>query len=218
MASEVVPISQSLKDKIEKHVTKAVREQTVVYRGESAASGLWDTEPPELEKPVPIDGQKPTALMVDGGVSDTGSYTPTSQQLSIATKIIKFAQKRGYKANKVPGMPLLIARRMGYTKEDNPMQCVGLMYHINNTPRGIHPFRFKTWPTYTLDELLPEVLKVLESSNIMPGLIWVDEKSLVVPLRQVLLKANEAVCFPEKVEVEWYPPPSEEEQAYHNRF
>jgi len=217
LASEVDPISQSLKERIEEHVVKSVREQTVIYCGESAASGLWNTEPPQLEKPEPSNEQKLTSSKEEDCSGDSFSYKPTPNQLTMATMIVKFAQTHDYKAEKVPGMPLLIVRRMGYSK-DNPMQMVGLMNHKNNIPGGMDVFHFKTWPTYTLEELLPEILKKLKKINGMPGLIWVDEKSLVKPLRQVLQAASEAIGFHEKVEVEWYPPPSEEEEAYHGQY
>ena len=218
MADARSPISQSLKEKIQKHADKAVREQTVVYCGESAANGLWNTEPPKIVKPVPSEGYTPMGQKKDDDKGKSISYTPTSKQLNAATEIVKLAQKCGFKsAGKVPGMPLLIVRRMGYTREDNPMQMAGLLFHINDNPCGMDVFYFKDWPVYTLDELLPELAKKMKNVNIVPGMIMVDEQTLVEPLRRTLEVANEAVGFHQKVEVEWYPPPSEEEQAF-NRY
>jgi len=106
---------------------------------------------------------------------------------------------------------------MGFTKEANPMQLVGVMYHTHDTipGDGIDVFRFKAWPSYTMDELLPEILKKFRKIDTIPGLIWVDDQSLIQPLRIVLKAANEAVDFHNEIDVEWYPPPSEEERAFY---
>mmetsp|Transcript_7643 Transcript_7643/g.16563 ORF Transcript_7643/g.16563 Transcript_7643/m.16563 type:complete len:81 (+) Transcript_7643:297-539(+) len=79
---------------------------------------------------------------------------------------------------------------------------VGLVCHKNNAMVDMDTFHFQDWPTYTLDELLPEILLKLKKSNVVPGLILVDEKALVRPLREVLQAANEAVGFREEVEVD----------------
>jgi hypothetical protein len=76
-------------------------------------------------------------------------------------------------------------------------------------------FRFEQWPTYTIDELLPEILKVVKESKVVPCMIWMDEKSLVKPLSSLLQIVSEQVGFKEKIDVEWYPPPSQEENHFH---
>lgn len=107
---------------------------------------------------------------------------------------------------------------MGFTQEDNPLHMCGLMYNIDGKaarPEDIDIFCFRNWPSYTLDELLPEIVKKVKKVGIPPGLVWVDDQSLVKPLRHTLKAAGEACGFREVIEVEWYPPPSDEEQAYH---
>jgi len=84
LVDERMPMTPSFKKKIEKHVDRAIREDTVIYCGKSAAQGLWDKEPPEIVKPVPSGELKLAAPKEDKG--EGSSYEPTPKQNSLATK------------------------------------------------------------------------------------------------------------------------------------
>ena len=49
---------------------------------------------------------------------------------------------------------LLIVRRFGWTREENPNKKVGLLFDNDMHPGAMHEFRFRRWPCYTLEELL----------------------------------------------------------------
>ncbi|KAL9179174.1 hypothetical protein ACHAXT_008464 [Thalassiosira profunda] len=207
--------SHSFKEKIERHVAKAVREQSVIHCGESASRGLWNTEPPKVVKPVPSK-KSPLEDQKENVDPKETTYKPTRNQLRLAVKLVKFAKRHGFKTEERPGISRLTVRRLGYTKEDNPMQMVGLMYQKGSFHDGICPFPFEKWPCYTLDELLAMIFTKVKMLGTMPGMLWVDETSLVAPLRKCLKVASDHIGFHEEVQVVWYPPPSDEEQAYHS--
>ena len=205
--------SQATRKNIKSHVEKAVREQNVVYCGESAKRGLWNTDPPELfeydNTPGGCDSKINEQDSITGG--DNYEYDPTPSQLKLATKLVKFASDVGFKASDDNGC-ILVVRRLAYRKRDNPKQLFGLSFAQDPSPP--HLFSFKKWPTYSLDELLPHIFQMVKRTNSVPCLIWMDEKSLVRPLRDLLERACGSVGFHEKVKVEWYPPPSEEEESF----
>jgi hypothetical protein len=208
-------MTPALKKRIDAHVEKAVREETLIYCGESARKGLWNEEPPEYAK------SKGAGQKRDEEDNDI-LYEPTPAQLLLAEKIIAFAKSHGYKGRQAgmppqTGMPLLIVRKIGFSNEDNPNKIVGLnwMYQDRGT-YDMDMFFFRKWPGYTLDELLPELLKKLRKMGEVPGLFWICEKSLVKPLKDTLKAAGDKLGFNETLTVEWYPPPSAEEEAYHS--
>ncbi len=88
------PISLTLQARIKVHVEKAIREETVVYCGESARKGLWDEAPPEL-----LGGSKKGKDEDDDDreEEDDVAYEPTPAQLKMAEKIVRFAKSHGYK-------------------------------------------------------------------------------------------------------------------------
>jgi hypothetical protein len=205
--------SQDMKKQIKAHVERAVREDTVVFCGESASKGLWSDDPPEvnLEK---IEAEEE---------QEDESYESSPEELKSAMNLARFCQSIGFKSLNIQGKggtdqaPILCVRRFGYTLEDNPGQQCGLRF-TTQPEHLMHLFQFKQWPTYTIMELLPEVLKVCQTCQVAPGMIWVDEKSLIVPMRVLLKKAFQEIGFDEEIQVKWYPPPSKEEEEYNNRF
>lgn len=143
-------------------------------------------------------------------------YEPTPAQLNLTEKIMKFARSHGFKGRQ-PGMPLLVVRKIGFSEEDNPNNVVGMNWMSeNSTQYDMDMFIFREWPAYTLDELLPELLKKLRKMDQVPGLFWICEQSLVKPLKDTCKAAGDKIGFNETLTVEWYPPPSVEEEAYHS--
>jgi len=235
MTTDQIPASRAKSARIAAHVEKALSDQTVVTCGKSAALGLWDGPPPALPK-IPRKGEDLQPLDWDNygasgddnanGNDDTNqkekkssttNFTPTRQQKDIAEAIAKYAKKIGFKtidkATLGPNLspPVMVVRRLAYTKSENPNQMCGVSF--NNMP--IDFFRFEKWPTYTLDELLPQVARIVKQRKAVPCLIWMDEISLVEPLQGLIKAAFHSIGFNEEMEVQWYPPPSAEEQGYH---
>jgi hypothetical protein len=205
------PMTPALKKRINAHVEKAIREETLIYCGDSAKKGLWNEEPPEYVK-----SKKGGAGQEKDEEKEDIPYEPTPAQLSLAEKIISFAKSHGYKGQR-QGMPLLVVRKIGFSEEDNPNNVVGLNWmYENRSTYDMDIFFFREWPGYTLDELLPELLKKLHKMDEVPGLFWICEKSLVKPLKDTLKAAGDKLGFDETLTVEWYPPPSAEEEAYHS--
>ena len=204
------PMTPSLKERINKHVEKAIREETLIYCGESARKGLWNEEPPEHET---SDSRK-----AKEEEEEAIPYEPTPSQLSVAEKIMKFAKDKKYQGRK-EGQAVLVVRKIDFSKEENPNKAVGMNWLYpdrNYSGYDMDYFFFKKWPGYTLDELLPELLKKLKKMNEIPGLFWICEKSLVKPLKDTLKAAGDKLGYKETLIVEWYPPPSAEEEAYHS--
>mmetsp|Transcript_204 Transcript_204/g.267 ORF Transcript_204/g.267 Transcript_204/m.267 type:complete len:548 (+) Transcript_204:58-1701(+) len=204
------PMTPSLKERINKHVEKAIREETLIYCGESARKGLWNEEPPEHET---SDSRK-----AKEEEEEAIPYEPTPSQLSVAEKIMKFAKEKKYQGRK-EGQAVLVVRKIDFSKEENPNKAVGMNWLYpdrNYSGYDMDYFFFKKWPGYTLDELLPELLKKLKKMNEIPGLFWICEKSLVKPLKDTLKAAGDKLGYKETLIVEWYPPPSAEEEAYHS--
>lgn len=204
----------SKKKKILEMIEIAIRTETLIYQGKSASMGLWDSEPPALPT---IDVDRGT---VDwSGVEDAESammqtvVETTDEQKQAAMEIAKFAKKKGFKnvqATKNTSMKsVLIVRRFAYSKKENPDYMCGFMF---NEQLG-HLFSFKNWPTYTLEELLRETLVALKQLPKMPKMLWVDEKSLVQSLQDILRDAFDEIGL-ECIRVQWYPPPSPEEDAF----
>ena len=196
--------NQVLTAKIQAHVTKAVREQNVIYCGESSARGLWDTKPPEL----PTFSSEPAELEDS---SKDAPYIATPVELDSAKLLVKYAKKIQSKHNRPTK---LIVRRFGWTREENPNLRVGLLFTHNQHPHAMHQFCFQSWPCYTLEELIPEIVEICKQERAVPCVVWMDELSLIPQMKAVLKQAAEAVGFGEVIDVEWYPPPSAEEEAY----
>ena len=203
-----VPRSESLREHILAHVNRAVREETVVFCGESASKGLWSEDPPEvnleeIEVKEEWEGQ---------------SYEPSPEELEGAMDLAGYAQSIGFKSSNIEGElrgtdETLVVRRVGYTLEDNPSQHCGVTF--DSIPDHVmHFFQFKVWPTYTIMELLPELLKVFKKCKVVPGAILIDEKSLVVPMRVLFKKAFQEIGSLEEIQVKWYPPPSKEDEIF----
>lgn len=131
---------------------------------------------------------------------------------------MKFAKDKKYQGRK-EGQAVLVVRKIDFSKEENPNNIVGLNWMYPDRGHDGYDmdyFFFKTWPGYTLDELLPELLRKLKKMNEIPGLFWICEKSLVKPLKDTLKAAGDKLGYKETLHVEWYPPPSAEEEAYHS--
>eukprot|EP00574_Skeletonema_japonicum_P007554 CAMPEP_0201716906 /NCGR_PEP_ID=MMETSP0593-20130828/2769_1 /ASSEMBLY_ACC=CAM_ASM_000672 /TAXON_ID=267983 /ORGANISM="Skeletonema japonicum, Strain CCMP2506" /LENGTH=549 /DNA_ID=CAMNT_0048206829 /DNA_START=137 /DNA_END=1786 /DNA_ORIENTATION=+ len=206
------PMTPALKERIHKHVEKAIREETLIYCGESARKGLWNEDPPEHDT---SDSRK---AKEEEDEEEAIPYEPTSSQLRLAEKIMKFAKDKKYQGRK-EGQAVLVVRKIDFSKEENPNNIVGMNWlYPNQSFNGydMDYFFFKKWPGYTLDELLPELLKKLKKMNEIPGLFWICEKSLVKPLKDTLKAAGGKLAYNETLHVEWYPPPSAEEEAYHS--
>ena len=213
LVASQVGTSQAMRKNIQTHVKRAVREKNVVYCGESARRGLWNTEPPKLSEYANNAGGGDSKIdeLESMNGDDKDKYDATPSQLKLATKLVRFAKSVGFKAGDADS--ILLVRRLAYRKQENPNQLVGLSFPQDASPS--HVFPFQKWPTYSLDELLPEIFQLVKRVKSVPCLIWLDEKSLVRPLRDLLEKACGRIGFPEIVEVKWYPPPSEEEQTFH---
>jgi len=213
------PMTAVLKEKIKAHVEKAIREESVIYCGESARRGLWDEAPPALD-----GGSKKGKDEDDDDKEDEESvaYEPTTSQLILAEKIVEFAKSHGYEGRSnltaFQSAATLVARKVGFSNADNPNKIVGLNWVYEDSHRGydMDMFLFRDWPGYTLDELLPELVKKLYKMDEMPGLIMTCERSIVKPLKDTLKAAAEEMGFNKEFYVEWYPPPSAEEEAYHS--
>ena len=207
------PMTPAMKKRINAHVEKAIREETLIYCGESAKKGLWNEEPPEHVK-----SDLETAKEEEE--EETIPYEPTPLQLSLAEKIMSFVKDKKYQGRK-EGQALLVIRKVDFTREENPNKVVGLNWMYPDRGRGGYDmdfFFFSKWPGYTLDEVLPELLKKLKKMDEIPGLFWMCEQSLVKPLKDTLKAAGDKLGYYETPEVEWYPPPSAEEGAYHSMY
>ena len=207
----------ALKERIKAHVENAIREETLIYCGESARKGLWE-EPPAL-----VGGSKKGEDEDDDDKEeeDDVAYEPTPAQLKMAEKIVRFAKSHGYEGRSnltaFKSAATLVARKVGFSNADNPNKIVGLNWVYEDSPRyDMDMFLFQDWPGYTLDELLPELVKKIYKMDEMPGLIMTCERSIVKPLKDTLKAAAEEMGFDKEFNVEWYPPPSAEEEAYHS--
>jgi len=206
------PMTPNLKKKINAHVEKAIREESLIYCGESAKKGLWNEEPPRRGKSD--SGQEKEEE------EEAIPYEPTPSQLNLAEQIMSFAKVKKYEGRK-EGQAVLVVRKIDFSEEENPNHVVGMnwMYpHQNYGGYDMDYFYFREWPGYTLDELLPELLKKLKKMDEIPGLFWICEQSLVKPLKDTLNAAGDKLGLGsnERLIVEWYPPPSAEEEAYHS--
>ena len=207
------PMTPSLKYRIEAQLEKAIREETLIYSGESAKKGLWNEDPPERCKLLDNASDEIQEDEEDDGIP----YEPTPSQLRLAEKIVNFAKSHGYKG-RTSETGLLVVRKIGFSAEDNPNNVVGMnwMYPGDQNKFDMDMFIFREWPGYALDELLPELLKKVQKMDEVPGLFWVCQKSTVKPLKDTLKAAGDKLGFNETIPVEWYPPPSAEEEAYHS--
>eukprot|EP00986_Skeletonema_menzelii_P016516 scaffold14862_cov151-Skeletonema_menzelii.AAC.5 len=204
------PMTPALKNRINAHVEKAVREETLIYCGESAKKGLWNEEPPEHVSDLNTTKEEEE--------EETITYEPTPSQLRLAEKIMSFAKDKNYQGRK-EGQAVLVIRKLDFTREENPNKVVGLNWMYPGRDESGYDmdfFFFGKWPGYTLDELLPELLKKLKKMDEIPGLFWMCEQSLVKPLKDTLKAAGDKLGYSETLIVQWYPPPSVEEEAYHS--
>ena len=87
--------NRQLREKIQAHVTKAVREQTVIYCGESARCGLWVSDPPELS---PF-----SHAYINTPVQH--EYKPSQDELKCAKLLLQYATEIGFKASSLPPSP-----------------------------------------------------------------------------------------------------------------
>jgi len=195
------------REQIQSHISKAVREQSVVYCCNSAEKGLWDDEPPQL--PTFEDVPKEEA---EDEEEEGAYYNPTEYELKLASLLMTYAKEIKFESAE-EGNRLLV-RRFGWTKRENPDQKVGLLFTDNSHPEALYHFCFNQWPCYTLEELLSEALKKCMKDNEVPCIFWIDELSLVPQLKRVLKLACQSIDFDQIPGVEYYPPPSEEERAY----
>lgn len=204
------PMTPNLKKRINAHVDKAIREETLIYCGESAKKGLWNEEPPEH------DSDLDTAKEEE---EETIPYEPTPSQLRLAEKIMNFAKDKNYQGGRTEEQGVLVIRKLDFTEEENPNRVVGLNWMYpgrDESDFDMDFFFFSEWPGYKLDEVLPELLKKLKKMDEVPGLFWMCEQSLVKPLKDTLKAAGDKLGYNEIPRVEWYPPPSAEEEAYHS--
>jgi len=229
MMSTSVTATSRLAKQIASHVKKALMNQTVISSGESARKGLWKGHPPPLPR-VALEGEDLRPINWDevqsceDGETQEGDnikedqFEGTPKQKKIAKAIAKFAKKAGFKAldtdtvfdNNGEFESIMVVRRFAYSKSENPNQMVGIAF--KGVPTTF--FQFSKWPTYSLDEVLPELLKGIKKVKTVPHLIWVDELTLVNPLRALLKVAFGTVGLDEEMDVKWYTPPSSEEKTY----
>jgi hypothetical protein len=200
------PLSSALKAELETLVDSAVTNKTIITQGKSAALGLWDSDPP----PLPHVTECGTDAIDVGG--DT--FEVTKAQEKLARKILKIAAKNqspgenGRGGERV-GLEFL---RFGDMNGDNPLKMCGVIKGGN----VLHTFSFKGDDTYTVDELLQELLVVFQRTPMgMPDILLPDELSVVKPLQLIMEKAyaGEDARTIKKVIVHWHPPASKEEMA-----
>mmetsp|Transcript_4353 Transcript_4353/g.6639 ORF Transcript_4353/g.6639 Transcript_4353/m.6639 type:complete len:341 (-) Transcript_4353:188-1210(-) len=206
----------SKKKEILEMVETAIRAETLIYQGKSASMGLWDSEPPEL--PTVFDDGVDWSGVEDAESKKTQTVVETTdEQKQAAMEIAKFAKKKGFKnadetmnlAMKTSMKSVLIVRRFAYSKKDNPDCMCGFMFK----EQPFHLFSFKNWPSYTLEELLRETLVALKKLPEMPKMLWLDDKSVMQAVKDILRDAFDEVGV-DCIRVQWYPPPSPEEQAF----
>jgi hypothetical protein len=206
-------LEKFLKRDIQAHVERAVREETIVFCGESASKGLWSDDPPEVNlKEIEAEEEW-----------EKQPYEPSQEELEGAMNLARYAQSIGFKSLTFEDerlgtdqAPLVCVCRLGYTIEDNPSQRCGLRFNTSIPGYPHHNFGFKQWPTYTIMELLPELLEASQTCQVAPGGIWMDEQSLVIPMRSLLKKAFQEIGFDEEIQVKWFPPVSKEEQTFNS--
>jgi len=211
---------------IASHVEKALMDQTVISSGESSRQGLWKDPPPPLPSVAP-QGEANTPINWDEVQSREDceakkdeQFEGTSNQKKMANAIAKYVKRVGFKSFDWSNSPTndngesrktMFVRRFAYSKSENPNQMVGIRFK-----GGIFSyFQFDKWPTYSMDELLPQLLKEMENAKTIPHLIYVDELLLVDPLKTLLKDSFESFGLEEQIEVIWYPPASSEEETYH---
>jgi len=212
VTSTHVTADANKREEINSKMNSAVKSDTLIYQGKSAALGLWDADPPMLP------------AMTEDGSGDLGwsedaeeaaqELQLTDHQKKIALKIAKLAKKWGFVAKSKAEIlapkiktSILIVRRMGYTKSENSNQNVCMMFK----EQPVHFFQFEEWPTYNLDEVMSEIWAALVKMRIMPDLLWIDELSVVESVSSLLNEAFEEIGTNGKIGVTWFPPPSEEE-------
>lgn len=206
--------SATKKKEIVQFVDNAIKSESVIYQGESASLGKWDdTEPPMLPRIRVEDDTLDWGLdpMRDTTLHDVIDVTEGHKIK--AQEMVKLAKKYGVvslKSNSIKAS--VTVRRYGYTESDNPNNlCTMLLRH-----KPVHMFSFAEWPCYNLDELLTELNHCFKDIQKVPGIIMVDEVSLVEPLKSLLDEAfqEESRKGKETPRVVWYPPPSAMEQAF----
>lgn len=216
-------IDRAAKVKINDHIEKAINEGSVITQGKSSAQGLWDTEPPQLPK-LGTDGETlDWSDVVDNSPysssstsSNNGEFNFTEKQKEVAVEIAKLAKENGlcilFPQGDAPNSKesnCVTLRRFGYSKKENPDRICAILMKC----QIIHVFSFQDELTYTLDEILKEILQVMKNllGGKIPPIIRPDELAVVEPLQKLLNDSLQEVGTDRKVKVEWYPPPTEEE-------
>jgi hypothetical protein len=213
LCSEIARPSTELKRRIQGKIESAIRNENIIYHGESASKGLWDSDPPIYEIPVGEDTSNAEKEEFD-------KYHPTEAEIDLARQILIHAKEASYNFKQEVGMPLLIARRFDYVEEKNPNHLFSMLYNVNGYPVPLltSMFYFENWPSYNLHELLSAILESIKEHHIIPNMFWIDDKEKIQPLKKVLHVASELEQFGESFLVEWYTPPSEEEESLHGRY
>jgi hypothetical protein len=202
--------SSELKRRIRDKIESAIRNENIIYHGESASKGLWDSDPPIYEIPVPEKSSKSEQDEFD-------KYHPTEAEIYLARMIVLLAKEFNYKYKQEAGMPVLAARRLDYAEKENPDHVFSMIYNIDGYSRPPLRFVFENWPSYTLHELLNAILETIQQRHIVPNMFWIDDKEKIQPLKKVLHVASELEQFSESFLVELYTPSSEEEKTLQKR-
>jgi hypothetical protein len=159
MFSERRRPSTELKRRIQDKIESAIRNENIIYYGESASKGLWDSDPPIYKIPVPEDTWNAEKEEFD-------KYHTSDAEIRLARQILNLAKKAGYKSKQDKGMKILVARRLDYTEENNPDHIFSMMYNINQVPLLPSVFYFENWPSYNLHELLNAILESIQNPTL----------------------------------------------------
>ena len=221
---------------LDQHVSKALDEGTVSWRGPSAH--LWETLPPP-PFPTLMSNEADDEIVLDwSSYSEQGSsrtYDNQSTNRHVVGKsreVVQITEVHKERADKIaqsiarypmrcsndpshPHFTSVTFRRFGYSVKENPnMLCTILLHRLSQAiPVGMFPFEWSPSgnddkiPTYTLLEIMDEFLQVLTEQKETPNVVMVDELAVVGPLKTLL----EEACETRKVsspEVMWYPPPA----------
>ena len=104
-----------------------------------------------------------------------------------------------------------------YTAVENPQRMVCLLHSVPDNMEAGGPLGFFSFHSLPLTYTLNEALAALAQQNVLPPTIYVDEITVVAPLKRAISEAwvSSGGCRnQELIEVSYYAPPSAEETAF----
>lgn len=217
---------------LKEHVQNAIENGTVVTMGESAKQGLWDDIPPTLPY-VSDDGREidwGRGCVVDPQNQDGKESESTKEASNTQTEVkpsspskreftqyekesalqlAQYTAKMGILPSKTASETnTLLFKRYGYTKAENPNRICLLFFNS----KEVEYFDFQQYElTYDLPEVLDQLLNFMEDMGGFPKVIQCDEFSVVEPLTLILKESFDKVGVKHEVNVQWHPPPGEED-------